>query len=411
MKLLQLFLVGLSGITIAPACAEEGGWDGSWDGVVYAYPTSTELRSDSLLNPNNQIARLSQHNQTAEARFNFKAENDNLRLTLRPIMLWQRNSNAFGEQIQSETYVSQGQLRCRMAEEWNVAAGREVMNWGPAQFRSPSNPFYFDNGRSNPIRELSGLDAVKLSWTPDTHNSINLGYIGSSGHYDGATDIWRDTWLFRATKRGEKWAGGLAFAKKSGQEAFAGLDIQFTWNDALLLYGEAGSSTRLNALQSSVDGTQPFSVDAESSRHLNELIGGTYTLDSGQSLSAEYLHQGHGFTASEEAAYFDRVANATLPAGAATLGMALANAPPLLGRDYLHLVWQNNMLESDGYWRLMVTHSLTDGGSQISGYGEVTLSRRVSGFVLAVLPLGNERQEFSSLIGSMATAGVKVALP
>ena len=91
--------------------------------------------------------------------------------------------------------------------------------------------------------------------------------------------------------------------------------------------------------------------------------------------------------------------------------MALANAPPLLGRNYLQLVWHNNVLEGDGYWRLMWTRSLTDHGNQLSGYAEMTLSRRVSGFVLGVLPLGNERQEFSSLIDSMATAGVKVSLP
>jgi len=404
-------LIALAGLAVLPAYAEESDWNANWDGTVYAYPTATEVRSDSLLNPNNRIAHLPQHSETAEARFNFKAENDNLRLTLRPIMLWQQNSNTFGDQIQSETYLSQGQLRWRMAEAWNMAVGREVMNWGPGQFRSPSNPFYFDNGRSNPIRELSGLDAVKMSWTPDTRHAISLAYIGSSGHYEGPVDTWRDTWLLRATKRGIKWAGGVAVAKKEGQQSFVGADAQYTLNDNVLLYGEAGSSTRLNALQSPTDATQPFTVVAESSRHLNELIGATYTLDNGQSLTAEYLHQRHGFTASEEAAYFERAANATLPAGAATLGMALANAPPLLGRDYLHLVWQNNVLEGDGYWRLMWTRNMTDFGNQLSGYGEMTLSKRVSGFALAVVSLGNERQEFSSLIGSMATAGIKVALP
>lgn len=276
------------------AHAEENEWNTSWDGALYGYETGTALRTGSVLNPDNQIARLSQHSQTAEARFNFKAENDDLRLTLRPIMLWQQNSNAFGEQIQSETYLSQGQLRWRMAEAWNVAAGREVMNWGPGQFRSPSNPFYFDNGRSNPIRELSGLDAVKTSWTPDTRHAISLGYIASSGHYEGSTDTWRDTWIFRATKRGMKWAGGMAVAKKEGQQAFVGADAQFTLNDAVLLYGEAGSSTRRNALQSPADAAQPFIVEAESARHMNELIGVTYTLDNGQSLTAEYLHQQHG---------------------------------------------------------------------------------------------------------------------
>jgi len=411
MKLSEFLLIVLTGFVASATYAEEDAWNTSWDGALYGYASGTGLKSDSPLNPDNLIARLPQYSQTAEARFNLKAENDSLRLTLRPIMLWQQHSNSFGEQTQSETYLSQGQLRWRMAEAWNVAAGREVMNWGPGQFRSPSNPFYFDNGRGNPIRELSGLDAVKTSWTPDIRHSISLAYIVSTGRYEGAVDTWRDTWIFRATKRGTKWAGGVAVAKKEGQQSFVGTDAQYTLSDAILLYGEAGSSTRLNALQSSPAAAQPFTVEAESSRHLTELIGAAYTLENGQSLTAEYLHQRHGFTSSEEAAYFERAANTTLPAGAATLGMALVNAPPLLGRDYLHLVWQNNFLEGDAYWRLMLTHSFTDGGNQLSGYGEKSFSKRVSGFALGVLNPGNERQEFSSLIGSIATLGIKLVLP
>lgn len=410
MKRLFLYMLG-STLFVVTVYADEEAVSFTGDSALYGYATSTMLRSDSLLNPENQIARMSQHTQTAEARFNFKAENDTLRLTLRPILIRQQNSNEFGEQIQREGYLSQGQLRWHMAEEWNVAAGREVMNWGPGQFRSPSNPFYFDNGRSNPIREISGLDSVKISWTPDTRYSLSLGYIASSGHYEGSIDTWRDTWIFRGTSRGLKWAGGVALAKKEGQQTFFGVDAQYNKSDELLLYAEAGSSTRLNALQSSADVTQPFSIQAESVRHLNELVGATYTLDNGQSLSAEYLHQGHGLTASEERAYFERASNATLPVGASTLGMAIANAPPLLGRNYVHLVWQNNFLEGDCYWRLMWTRSLTDHGNQLTGYGEMTLSKLVSGFVLGALPLGNERQEFSSMIGGLATVGIKVNLP
>jgi hypothetical protein len=252
---------------------------------------------------------------------------------------------------------------------------------------------------------------VKLSWTPNTRHSLSFGYITSSGHDEGTTDSWRDTWILRATQRESKWAGGFALAKKAGQQAFVGMDVQYTLNDAVMLYAEVGSSTQLNALQSPVDATQPFSIETESARHTNALIGASYTFENGQSLGLEYLHQGHGFSAAEEAAYFNRAAGATLPAGVTTLITALTNAPPLLGRDYLYLLWQSNILESTGNWRLMLTRNLTDHGSQFSGYAEWTLSSRTSGFVLGVLPLGNARQESSSLISSMALAGIKVALP
>ncbi len=394
-----------------PVHAEDHTSSFSWDGMAYAYLGDTAPRSDSVLNPGNQIARLVEHSQTAEARFNLKAEHDQLRIALRPIVLWQQDRNAFGRETRHEAYLSQGEVQWRMTEAWNLAAGRELLTWGPGQFRSPANPFYFDNGRSDPLRELSGLDVVKMSWTPDTRRSLSVARIASTGHFTGNLDTWRDTWLLKADKRGDAWAGGLALAKKGGQGMFVGAHLQYTLNDAVLLYGEFGSSTRLNALQSPPDSAQPFSVAPESSRRANELLGVTYTFTNGQSLAGEYLHHGHGFTTGEREAYFTRTASAVFPAGAATLGMALGTAPPLLGRDYLHLVWQNSPLENEGYWRLMWTHNLSDGGDELSGYGEYTLSGRMSAFALAVLPRGDVRQEFSALFSRMLTLGIRIALP
>lgn len=386
-------------------------WNTSWDGTLYGYPAYNDVRMDSVLNPDNRIARLKQHLQTAEARFNLKAENEELRLTLRPIAIWQHDDNAYGENVQSETYISQGQLRWRLNDAWSMAGGREVLNWGAGQFRSPSNPFYFDNGKSNPLRELSGLDAVKFSYTPDLYTSISLAYIGSAGRYEGNPDPWRDTWLLRSSLRGSRWAGGLAVVNKDKQQAFAGMDAQYSLEDAWLLYGELGSSTRLNALQSAADAAQPFTVDAESARKTSYLAGLSYTLENGQSVTLEYLHFGHGYTADEEAAYFARAANAALPAGAPALGMALSFAPPLQGQDYLHLMWQNNFLEADSYWRLMLTRSLTDQGTQLAAYAETRFNSRVSGFGMLVRSFGNAQQEFSSMFESMVSGGLKVALP
>ena len=92
-------------------------------------------------------------------------------------------------------------------------------------------------------------------------------------------------------------------------------------------------------------------------------------------------------------------------------GMALGLRPQLLGRDYLHLVWQSNMMDERGYWRLMATHSLTDGSNEFSGYGELALTNKISAFALAAVPQGGSKQEFSSLINYSVTLGLKIALP
>lgn len=375
-------------------------WNTSWDGALYAYVSHTRIRADSPLNPGNQIARLPQNSTTLESRFNFKVENDTLRLTLRPIAIAKNNS----VNNQYDSYLSLWQLRLRASEEWNIAAGREVLNWGPAQFRSPSSPFYFDNGRSNPMRELSGVDALKLSWNPNRQSTLTLARITGSGHV--AQDNWRNSWLLKADQRGEEWAAGLALAHTPGQGLFVGLHGQKTVSDALLWYGEMSFSTRANALISPPDATLPFSLAPRSPRQTTALLGAAYTLDNGQSLNAEYLHTDHGYHAAQQSAYFSRAAAATMSAG-----MALGNAPSLLGRDYLHLVWQSNLMESGGYWRAMATHSFTDGGNELSGYAESALTRRITVFALAALPLGSPWQEFSSLYRSSFTAGLKIALP
>ncbi len=388
------------------AFAVESSWRSSWDATLYGYASSMSLNTDSILNPNNQVARLAQHSDVAEMRMNLKLENETVRFTARPIASVRELRNEFGAQRRNEGYVSQWQVRARAAEGWNIAAGREVLNWGAAQFRSPSSPFYFDNGRTDPMRELSGMDVLKLSWTPDMRSSVNLARIVRSGYGTATPDVWRDSWLAKLDQRGNEWAYGVVAVKAPQLPAFVGAHSQFTVNDALMVYGEIGWTSLTSALQSPVDLAQPFSVQTVSDRRAAALAGAAYTFENGQSLNAEYLHDGHGFTSEQETTYFARAA-----ASPQWAGQALGLAPRLLGRDYFHLVWQSNLMESNGYWRVMFTRSLTDGGNEIGGYAESTLNAHVSVFAMGVLNNGNSRQEFSALLSRSVIAGLKVALP
>lgn len=402
----DLFLAALLALSSTAASASESDWRTSWDGTLYGYANNMVLRGDSVLNPNNQIARLPQRSDVAELRLNLKAENETVHFTMRPIASIRETRNAFGNDHRSESYVSQWQMRVRTAESWNIAAGREVMNWGAAQFRSPSSPFYFDNGRSNPMRELVGMDALKISWTPDMQSSANLARIVRSGYGAVQPDVWRNSWLAKLDLRGDEWAYGLVAVKASELPAYYGAHGQYTLSDTLLLYGELGSSAQTSALQSPADAAQPFTVQAVSSRRTTALAGATCTLENGNSLAAEYLHEGHGYSAAEADAYFSRAAVSPLRAG-----QALGMAPRLLGRDYVHLVWQSNMMESDYYWRMMLTHGMTDSSNELGAYGEKTLNHHLSIFATLLLNSGNTRQELSSLFTQSVTLGLKVALP
>jgi hypothetical protein len=403
---LTLSVFASLGTAVAAAEANDD-WRLAYDGTLYGYATSTRLRSDSVLNPDNRIAHLPQRSEVAELRVNVKAEDATLRLTARAIALVRARHDDLGTDRRSEAYFSQWQARVRLSDEWNAAAGRDVLNWGPGQFRSPSSPFYFDNGRNDPLRELVGMDSMKLSWTPNMQSSALLANIVGPGHSgaqaDASRDVWRDAWLAKFDRRGDEWAYAVLAAKAPELPTFYGAYGQVTLSDALMLYGEFGSSARVDALQSPADGAQPFTMQKVSSRRATALVGMSYTFDDGKSLAVEYLHDGHGYTPAQEQAYFQRAA--VSPA------MALGLMPSLLGRDYAHLVWQSNMMDERGYWRLMYTRNFSDRSNEYSLYAERTLGSRISAYVLATLPQGSARQELPALFDNRITLGLKIALP
>lgn len=384
-------------------------WRGSRDAAIHATAEATGLQSGSVLNPANLYARLAEQAHGIEARINLKLETDVLRLTLRPILSLQRRDDGFSTTTASLGTMSQWQLRAPLSESVSLSLGREVMNWGPAQFRSPSSPFYFDNGRSNPSRELSGVDAIKLAWTPDANLAASLAWIQDNGAMQasaGNTKVWDNTWLAKGELRGDDWTGGLVWARASGRAPFLGAYAQWTPDAAWLVYGEAASLTRADALRSPADPTQPFSLQSESARHGIALIGATRTLENGQGLSLEYLRNGQGYSQAEADACFTRAAGNPISAI-----QVLSHAPPLLGRNYLHLVWQSNMLADDNYWRLMWSRNLDDASQEWAAYYDHPVNRHLSLYALGEINTGGPRREFSALIEHSLNLGLRLALP
>ena len=100
---------------IVTASAQESGWNGGWDATLYGYASHTELRHDSVLNPDNGIARIAERSAVGELRMNLKAENDVVRLTARPIALTRETRNGFGSERNGDAYLSQWQMRVRAA--------------------------------------------------------------------------------------------------------------------------------------------------------------------------------------------------------------------------------------------------------------------------------------------------------
>jgi len=386
----------LSVVSLFPLLAFAG--EIEHDAALYLSNNWLAPRSDSLLNPGNRLAQLPQQTQLLEARLNLSLEDGPLKIAARPMLRSSRMQGVGGTQRLDEAWLAQGSARVRLAPQWSAAVGREVVHWGPGQFRSPSNPFYFDNARSDPLRELTGVDMVRIAYTPDVRHSLQLLRVKQSA-------VAPTGWLLRAEQRGESWAIGAAAYDNGQTSPFYGAWGQSNVGDALLLYGELGSYRQAVALASPANAALPFSLRSPSPRRSVLLAGAAWTFESGENLGIELLHNGHGYRRAESAAYFDRAA-----ASPAAAGMALGLMPPLLNRRYLQLYAQSNLMQEGGYWRLMATRNLDDGSWQLAGYGETTLNERLNLYLLASQPQGGNRQELSALYRASLTLGVKAVM-
>jgi hypothetical protein len=418
--MLGVALLGLLGLAPFAHAAESDETDAHqlrFSLESWAYANWQTPRQDSLFNPENRLARLPDNGQIIETRLDTRLTTDAAEFVLRARALKQRNEVDSDAHYFGDAYVSQGLARVNLNREFKAIAGRELLTWGPGNFRSPSNPFYFDAGRTQPLLEISGIDLVRLHYI-DSHGGATAGYVFDAGHLAGQPD-YRDTIFFKYDYRGKDYLLSGILSKQKEHAAFLGSFGQWNLDDAILLYGELGYGQRPISLEPapSISAT-PFIMQQPSPRAMTALLGASYTMLNGQQVSFEYLHDGHGYSSTQEQQYFQRVSAANLQlqvpsagpqaSARATLGQALSQAPALLGRDYVSLIWQSNPQESILYWRLIASDNVNDGSSQSSLYVEKNISPRISIFSLFTVNLGGRASEYGALLRHSGTIGIKL---
>jgi hypothetical protein len=387
---------------------------------LWGYGSSWQKQSDSLLNPGNAIARLPTSQFSSEARGQVQGKSDNLDFTVRGRAIWQSTDGA--PNPGSYSYVSQAFGRLRLGSSTSISAGRMLLTWGPGQLRSPSNPFYFDAGKTDPMLELSGIGAASVLYSGDDtsvqvarifDNGNTGGYTRSSqgenfnGSQTGSQDFQGNT-LLKLDNHGSSLQSSLVLTKKYADPLFVGAYAQWTASDALLLYAEFGSGSRPQSLL-----PDSYQLVTPSPRASTALLGSSYTLENGQTIYGEFLYDGHGYSRNDEKTYFAvaRQADTQMAldqAAAALLGKALGTAPVLLGRRYASAIWQSNPQESGLFWQGIWTANAEDRSQQVIAYLEWKLTHRVSLFGDLSWNLGGRETEFGALTKSLVQLGVKV---
>lgn len=397
---------------------------------TWLYSTYIQLTDGSLLNPGNRLAKVPGLQSLSDTRGNIVAEYDTFQLLLQPRVVAQRDSAGYQtdpsvrpqiSRFQKEVNLTQANARLRLGNHTFVM-GRELLTWGPGNFRSPSNPFYYDSGRTSPLAATPGIDLVRYTYNMGAAR-LSAAQVFSTDQLSPSLDV-GNSQLLKLDYQGDNYLLSFNMVKRKGYADFLGGFFQYSPNDAWLLFGEFGTFKpatpgelpRIGQILNRVgDGLSQFGLFQQPPSSAQSVIAGAaYTLESGHVLTAEWLHNQGGLNRSQQQRFFNqieftrRLAPFSQPLSDALVGLTLLQTPPLLGRDYAWLSLQSNAQETKHYWRLEWSQSMTDSSGRLLLYAEKTFKSKYCGFIALSTTTGGPKSDFGAFVKSTVTIGVKV---
>lgn len=424
LRSLPLWLAALA--LAPPACAEPGQAPPvAVFGQALAYQTLV-TPSASRFNPENALAAIAHRQLNAELRLNLSATLGRCKALAKLRGRASRTAHAetLGVPAQEHTgFLNEGGMRCRAGQQAELSVGREVLQWGSSIFLSPSNPFFIDTGKTNPIQELAGKDTVQAHWfaAPGATVSLIRSYRHGAQESDpanfSAATAARFDWI------GEDASGGAIVSRRANGVRRLGLYGTLPLSKAALVYADlsagrgnagwfarpdAASPTGWRFVQDKLYGSAVFHTI---------LAGAAYTTEAGWTLSVEWVNGNEGYSASERQAYQDAASRAAplllarragAAAAAGLLGTALAPNLPYLSRNYLFMQLLRTEWSDKGDVALRLARPLgADRGVALSGSLTYYLSNHMQLFVVASRNTGGDQSEFARLIQSSVQAGIR----
>jgi hypothetical protein len=395
-------------------------------GLLYGtYLAPTESR----FNPDNALAFIAQRQANAELRVNLSASLSACGASAKLRGQYNRRADAdaaFAHGVPAAThatFLNEGSLRCRIGNQAEFSIGREVLQWGSSIFLSPSNPFFIDTGKTNPIQELHGKDSWQVQWFPGAGVTVAAIRNFRQGGKDTDPANFSPTSAVKLDWIGESASGGAIVARRDNGVRRLGLYGTLPYSKAALVYvdlaagrGNAGwfarpdpgSAAGWRFAQDKLDGNKLF---------YSLLAGAAYTLESGWTITAEWLSGNEGYDAAERSAYngaADQAArllrrhDANAAAATRVLGTALSPNLPYLSRHYLFLQLLRSEWNDKGDVALRWARPIGAGeGAIVSGSLTYYLSNHHQLFLVASRNLGGERSDFGRLIHSSVQTGLR----
>ncbi|MGC3962820.1 MAG: hypothetical protein QM803_05665 [Rhodocyclaceae bacterium] len=243
----------------------------------------------------------------------------------------------------------------------SLQGGREVLLWGPSMFWNPSNPFFIENNKNNPKREIAGKEFVRARW--QVSSDLALTAIGQLGRGPRTVGTQRMAG-FKLDWTGEEASAAAIVAAEPGKTPSWQGWAQWTANDATLVYGEvAWRVSQLYNLPAVAESATDVSIGtSRSHRGLLAVLGMSYTFENNWTLYTEYWHNGNGLDDGDARRLAQAVRTlGTRPRGVADRQLALLlEQPSPLRRNYLG-VQLGGGETNDVSWKLRLTTDIDDG--------------------------------------------------
>ena len=381
--------------------------------------------SDTSFNPGNQLARLNDAEFIFELRPDFSLSYQNLEFMLKPRFqyAWEQIDTTSGhfDQDESSAYINEWRMRLGLRNQFFLSYGREVLLWGPAMLLSPSNPFFVDNGRSNPYRELGGRDYLQATYLANPNWTFSLISNTAQGRGEdlGLSEFDR-TDAVKVDYVGQSGYGSLIFSHQRDGLSKMGGFFQLTLSDALLVYAEGGYSQGTPAFYPYRTPTPPgwsFVTDQRDDNKLFgiSLVGLAYTFEAGPTLNVEFIYNNAGYSDQEARDYFAMAeqlgsgfAGSGLAAAAPLLAQAANPRLPLLRRNYLFVQLLNTNIRNQLDVTLRYTRNLDDDSGNFVSVFDWAVNDFTHLFALGLENHGDERNEFRRYLDNQWLIGINL---
>lgn len=386
--------------------------------------------SNALRNPKN-IIDLYDNKTEYQLRPDLRYQYNSLQGVFKPRLsiestYWENSLQQRSSESEIDLYVNEWLIDYNFYESFYLAGGRENLQWGPAFFLSPSNPFFDDKGLSNPKREIGGQDFVKLNWYPNFNWSLSLLANIGQGRYEPVWDHsdFEPTYALKIDYITYRKFISLIGSYKNNDRARLGSYAGWNVTDSILFYAELGLSAGNDVLYPETgDKTVQYTAKNDDYDQITSLstLGVSYTFETGSNISLEYLYNSAGYNSEEAELYFDTFEKlhcllscpynpGGIPPGisASNVKKALYPELQLLRRNYIFAQYRKLDILDNLDLILRFTYNIDDQSANVVPVINYGVGDHVELFFIALQTFGAEDAELSSLVNTHCTFGIQM---